>query len=338
MVKNLVFVLGLFILLAILIVPLSQACITLNTYKTEFLPGETMQVEINVDYGKSLSRSIYSSDISLYNSQGNPIQGSFFVLKISDSRYFAWFDVPNQGDYKLKVRAMCGTSYYSEANFNVNKLKSIYYDSLKNTVSGNWDHLNLEEQEISTAALSFDDKLTEESLTMYFSRKDSCINTNCSSKNAALGIISFRDYSTRSQLKNLLDAYQNSFKGNWKIEYNASESSDCTLRYDNTSRGISLFPGISTFDLDFSDVNSSGTTISDDCNPISRKLIFSYKNFARNYSIANNFEIKGIGCWGNNLKNNCDPESTAYSLLALKMAGFEINNQEEAVAWLDENA
>ena len=84
MVKNLVFVLGLFILLAILIVPLSQACITLNTYKTEFLPGETMQVEINVDYGKSLSRSIYSSDISLYNSQGNPIQGSFFVLKISD--------------------------------------------------------------------------------------------------------------------------------------------------------------------------------------------------------------------------------------------------------------
>ncbi len=325
-------------LLMVLLTSLAQACVTLNQYKTEFLPGETMQVEINVDYGKTLSRDIYNSDLFLYNSQGNLVQGSYFVLKISNTKYFAWFDVPNYGNYKLKVRAVCGSSFYSETAFDVNKLKSTYYGSLKDSASGKWKYLTLEENSMVAGALSYDEQLNEEALTAYFSRQDSCINTNCSSKDAALAMIAFRDFSTRSQIKNLVNAYQNGLNGNWKIEFNASDSSDCQLNYSNNSQTISLFPGLTSFDLDFSEVNGSEVVISDNCNAISRKLIFSYKTFVKNYSIANNFALQDVGCWGTNLKSACDGESTAYNLFALKLAGFGINSQEQSISWLEDNA
>lgn len=326
-------------LLLVLSTGLAQACVTLSTYKTEFLPGETMQVEINVDYGKALSRDIYSSDLFLYNSLGNQVQGSYFIIKISNTRYFAWFDVPSSaGDYILKTRAVCGASVFSQTTFKVNRLKSIYYETLKNAASGKWSLLSLEENAIIGAALDYNETLSQEALETYFSRRDSCINTNCSSKNASLGIISFRDFSTRSQIKDLLYAYQNNLEGNWKIEYNSSESSDCQLDYGNTSHAISLFPGINNFELDFSKINGTEVLISDNCNTSSRKLIFSYKNFNKNYSIANNFLLQNKACWGNNLKNNCDAESTAYSLFALELAGFEINDKEQAISWLKANA
>jgi len=328
------------VLISLFIIPLSQACVTLNTYRTEFLPGETMQVEVNVDPGMILSRDIYSSDIYLYDSNNYLISGNFFITKISRGKFFIWFDVPIvKGDYTLRVRSICGTSELVLADFKVLESKNVYYNQIKNQVDGKWSYLSLEENIMAGAALSYNEKLNEDALASFYNRRDSCINTNCSTKNASLAVIAFRDFSTRSQIKDLLEAYQNSLKGTWKVEFISNIAEDCNLSVGNDTRIINTFPGTNNFEIDFSKyLNDEKVLIKDDCNLVSRKLIFSYKDFAKNYSISNNFLISNLGCFGNNLKNTCDPDSTAYALFSLKIAGFNINNYYNAITWLDENA
>jgi hypothetical protein len=336
MVKKVLFIL----ILLLFVIPFSQACITLDKYRQEFLPGETMQVEVDVDPGMNIARDIYYNDLYLYDSNDYLISGNFFITKISKSKFFIWFDVPNvKGDYKLRVRAICGNSELVATDFKVLESKNFYYSSLKNQVSGKWPSLTLEENIMTGAALFFDEELSEDALETFFNRRDSCIKTNCSTKNASLAIISFKDFSTRSQMKDMLEAYQNNLKGDWKVEFVSGISESCNLSVGNDTTLINTFPGKNNFDIDFSDyMNNKQVLISDTCNLNSRKLIFSYKGFTKNFSMGNNFLISNIGCFGNNIKNTCDPDSTAYALFSLKLAGFSITNQNSAIEWLSDNA
>lgn len=340
MVKKIVFVLMLLLFAIPLAITFSQACITLNTYRTEFFPGETMQVEVNTDPGMNLARDIYSSDIYLYDSGDYLVSGNFFITKISSDKYFIWFNVPTlKGDYTLRVRAICGTSGLAPVNFKVLESKNVFYSQMKNQVDGKWGQLSLEENVMAGAAFSFNPDLSQDALASFYNRRDSCINANCSTKNASLAIISFRDFSTKSQMKDLLEAYQNNIKGDWKVEFNSTISQDCNLTVGNDTRIINVYPGNNDFNIDFSKyLNDNQVLIADNCNLSSRKLMFSYKTFTKNFSIGNNFLISNLGCWGNNLKNSCDPDSTAYALFSLKLAGFSITNYGNAVQWLQDNA
>ena len=83
---------------------LSGACLTLSSYKTEFLPKDTMQLEISTEYGRSLVKDLYQSNLFLYK-DGQLISADFYLVKIASGKFFAWFNVPNEGTYTLKVKA-----------------------------------------------------------------------------------------------------------------------------------------------------------------------------------------------------------------------------------------
>jgi hypothetical protein len=318
---------------------MGQACLTLNTYKTEFLPKDTMQLEIGIEYGRSLVKDVYSSDLFLYRN-GQLIHADYYLVKVSSGKFFAWFNVPNEGDYTLKVKAQCDNGFsYTPIEFKVNRPKSVYYDSLIFRVDGKWANLKIDEVALASAALSYDGDLSEEALENYFSRKDSCLNTNCSTKNAALALISFRDFSTRSQLKNRINSYQNNLQGQWFLEYVSGISQDCNLSIGNVTRLLSIFPDKNIISLDLSLYgNSSKVLIADTCNLTSRKILFRYEDIFKNFTISNNFEMQNLACFGNNTKNSCDAESTAYALFSMYVSGFEINDRERAVSWLSNNA
>jgi hypothetical protein len=322
----------------------AESCVSLNTLGNDFLPGETMQLEVNIDPSYS-SRDLYTSDLFLYKMPGNTAAGAdFFLTKVSNTKFFVWFDVPSiAGDYVLKIRELCnGNIIISQIDFKIEKPKSIYYDDLKSKVSGKWGTLSLEENIMAAGALYYNDALRQDAMTTYFSRKDSCVNANCSSKNTALSIIAFKDFATRAQMKNLLDAFQNNLRGTWDLEIVSGESQDCNLSVGfNNTKQINLAPTANRFSLDFSKItnstNETQITISDNCNAISRKVIFTYKNVTKNFSVSNSFTLENPGCFGNGLKNVCDSESTAYALYAMKTAGFSINDEGKAMSWLKEN-
>jgi hypothetical protein len=323
--------------LILFIIPFSQACVTLNTFKTEFLPQETMQMEVNVDYGQQLVKDIYTSDLFLYK-DNQLVNVDYFITKVSSNKFFVWFNVPGEGDYTFKVRASCTNGFiFVPTTFHVNEPKSFYYDSVKSQVDGKWQNLKLDEITLASAALSYDEGMVDDALEAYFSRQDSCINTNCSTKNASLAIISFKDFSTRSQIKNLLDAYQNNLKGTWQLGYNSSYSQDCNLTIGNNTRTLNIFSNNNLIDIDLSSYNGS-VVISDNCNLTDRKIIFKYQDMSKNFTIANNYLASNLGCFGNNLKSACDPESTAYALFSMYIAGFDINDKDNVVAWLSSNA
>lgn len=318
------------------------SCISAHIIEDDFLPGETMQIEIDVD--SSASRDIYTNDLFLYKMPENMLVGAdFFLTKVSNTKFFAWFDVPIiPGDYTLKIREVCnGNIIITPINFKIEMPKSIYYYDLKNRVNGKWSTLSLEENIMAAGALYYDDVIRQEAMSVYFSRKDSCVNVNCSTKNAALSIIAIKDFATRAQMKNVLDAFQNNLRGSWSLEITASEAQDCNLSIgSNNTQVINLAPTANRFDLDFSDnvtINATQISISDTCNAVSRKVIFSYKNATKNFSVSNSFILENPGCFGNGLKNSCDPESTAYAIYALKLAGFNVNDEEKAKLWLKDN-
>ena len=181
----------------------ADSCVSLNPSRTDFLPGETMQLEVNIDLSYA-SRELYVSDLFLYKIPENtPVGANFFLTKISDTKYFVWFDVPNIiGNYVLKVRETCnGNIVLSQTGFSIEEPKDIYYDNLESKVSGKWSTLSLEENIMAAGALSYNNALEQDAMTAYFSRKDSCVNVNCSSKDAALSMIAFKDFATRAQMK-----------------------------------------------------------------------------------------------------------------------------------------
>ncbi len=332
-----VFIAGLIIFIFGLV--MSQACLTLSTYKTEFLPKDTMQLEIGAEYGHSLVKDIYSSDLFLYK-DGQLINADYYLVKVSSEKFFAWFNVPNEGDYILKVKAQCDTGFtYTPIEFKVNRPKSVYYDSLTDRVDGKWSSFKVDEVALASAALSYNSRLFQDALENYFSRKDSCLNTNCSTKSAALALISFRDFSTRSQLKNLINSYQNNLQGQWFLEYESKISQDCNLSIENTTRILNIVPDKNIISIDLSGYsNMSKVLIVDGCNLSSRKIVFRYGGVFKNFTISNNFEMPNLACFGNNTKNACDPESTAYALFSLYVSGFDINDKDKAVSWLSNNA
>jgi len=298
-----------------------------------------MQVEISTEYGRSLVKDIYSSNLFLYK-DSQLISADFYLIKIASGKFFAWFNVPNEGKYTLKVKAQCDSGFtYVPIDFKVNRPKSVYYNALTDRVDGKWATLKVDEIALAGAALSYDERLSQDAIEEYFERKDSCININCSTKSAALALISFKDFSTRSQIKNLIDSYQNNLRGQWMIEYESKISQDCNRSIENNTQELSIFSDKNIFSIDLSSYsNLSKVLITDTCNLTSRKLIFKYEEYMKNFTISNNFEMPNLACFGNNTKNACDPESTAYALFSLYVSGFDINDKDKAVSWLSNNA
>ena len=126
------------------------------------------------------------------------------------------------------------------------------------------------------------------------------------------------------------------------MEIVTGEAQTCNLSIGNNNTiQINLAPTANTFPLDFSSVinstNETQVTISDSCNATSREVVFTYENATKIFNVSNSFTLNSPGCFGSGLKSACDPESTAYALYAMNLDGFSVNDESEAISWLQNN-
>ncbi|MCL6500557.1 MAG: hypothetical protein K6T16_00800 [Candidatus Pacearchaeota archaeon] len=314
-------------------------CIALKLAKTEYLPKETAQVEIDAN----VMRDVLASDIFLYRGT-TLLPTTFFTSKVTDTKFFLWFDLaPEPGEYSLRVRGYCkdGNLYVANIPIPVRKSVGAMYDSLRTKVEGKWRMLSLEEHILSAGALSY--VLHRDSLDEFRNRSDSCIHKECNTKLNALTLISFKDSVIRQQMQDALEASQNYVKGNWKLKIYSVEPQKCNLTLNETIT-LDIDEGENSFDLSLNPSAEPEIKVALGCEEsVSAKIVNSYGKYNRTFERAGRtlqFLINNKGCWGAGIRTECNNDATAYTLLSLAIAdAIDLNGSHAAaVDWLRSNA
>ncbi|HDI03228.1 MAG TPA: hypothetical protein ENF67_01675, partial [Candidatus Pacearchaeota archaeon] len=192
-----------FLSLLIFLSSFSFADITIKTSKTSYLPSETLQLEIEGNFTKSLSIDnifFYRNDLRLPT--------AVFLSKINDKRYFVWFDLPKEpGIYKIRVIGYCNQLCIAEKRIEIVKPVAYMYESLS---SLELEKLPLKTFILASKALSYEDETRKKAESIYRKREDACINSYCSTENLALSILAFPNF--REELTKKLKAYERSNK------------------------------------------------------------------------------------------------------------------------------
>lgn len=318
-------------------------CISLKLAQASYLPQETVQLEIDA----AVIKDIPASDVFLYKGETR-IPVNIFISKVSDTKYFSWFDLPfGEGNYSVKVRGNCKDGFYvADVKFRVEPTISSKYNELKTLVENKFLSLTLEEHIISAMALA-DDKVAEQALTDYVERKDSCLNANCSTKLNSMTLMAFKDSLLRQKMLDAVEASQNYVnKGIWKLKVNSAIAQECTLSINNETSNISLVYGTNNFDLNFSNVTTETISVKVSCGSgVNGKLNYTYKQFSKEFElIPEGITINNNGCFALNFAKafvSCDKDATTYALLALaKSNKFDVNSTAHisAISWLNKNA
>ena len=161
----------------------NASCISMKIAKASYLPQETLQLEVDAE----VSYDFTTSDISLYRDT-TKLPTALFLSKISSTKWFSWMDLPSQaGDYAIKIKGTCkdGRIYTEEKTFEVLTPLAIRYENFKAEIGNAFERLPLETHILAAGALS-SDALVSEALKDYAQRSDSCLNSNCTTKNLAL--------------------------------------------------------------------------------------------------------------------------------------------------------
>lgn len=324
------------------------ACINIGIAKTSYFPQETVQLEINAE----LIKDITTSDVFLYRGD-TKIPTNIFLSKISNNKWFAWFDLPGTtGDYNIKVRGNCkdGSFYVASMPLEVEMTIGSSYNELKNNVKDRFSSLSLEEHLLSAIALQ-DSELAEQALTAFTERTDSCLKVNCSTKFNSLTLMAFKDSLLRQKMLDAIEASQNYIKkGSWTLKLNSETQQECNVSINNVVTNISLAIGENNIDLDYSNVSDDVVLVKAMCqNSVNGKLIYVYKQFSKEFAqngTALQFSLDNRGCFVSDfnkvfINGNCNNETTAYALLALKKTN-KFNEAYEAhrvaVSWLSSQA
>jgi hypothetical protein len=157
----------LFLFVILFLLPSTNAlCPEITLGKTEFIPEETFQVEMNGNF----MRDIVSNDISIVRQSDNvrlPLDIS--VVKISDSKFFAFFDLPSlinldsSEDYLIKVSALCSEGFRVRSQvFTIKKPITRYYKDLENEIGNLWPYIPVLEHAAALATFSHDITIYEQ--------------------------------------------------------------------------------------------------------------------------------------------------------------------------------
>ena len=339
--KYLFLVLILVFLLAITNVK-AEECIDLGIAKTEYLPKETVQIEVNAD----LIRDILLNDVGFYRASSR-LPVNFFISKITETKYFIWFDLPSEpGNYFFRMKGVCqdGKWHTITLPVKIKKTKASLYENLRPKVEDNWLSLTLEEHILSAAAMSH--IFYDEALIAYLGRSDSCFGGGCNTKHNSLTLISFKDSLIRQKMQDYIEASQNYVKGEWNLEIISGESQQCSITKNDGTIQINLSSGLNTINLDLSNMTNDQINIVINCEKeVDGKLIFNYKYLTKEFESQGTgtyllFNLENSGCWGSGLRNGCEMESTLYALLSLAMTNkLDKNNtaHNAAIYWLNQN-
>lgn len=287
------------ILLIMLLVPTAKAlCPEIILTKSSFLPEETFQVEIKGDF----QRTIVASDISIKRLEDNtrlPVDIS--VVKISNSKFFAFFDIPslninNYEDYKIEVGALCTEGFRVKSKiFTIKKPIWKYYYDLENQVKDLWQYQDVETHASALAAFSHDSVMYEQGRQAFNNRN--CPN-NCNSFTNSLAAIATKENEFVLWLQN-------------NLKTNARDHAYSILALD-----------IAGEEINSSDIEWLKTEAIED----EEKAILTYLTKEYYLSLASRQSVNGY--W---LKSGSpDVKTTSLAVFALKNIG-ELNNTEKII-------
>ncbi len=173
------FLIVIFCLSSVSVQSVQALCPEIILGKTIFIPEETFQAEIKGDF----NRDITAGDISLFRKEDNvKLPVDVFITKISDTKFFAFFDIPNLNidvseDYEIKVAALCVEGFRVRTkDFTIKKTIASYYQDLKTEIGGLWPYLSVEDHASALAAFSYDAEYYEQGRQKFNSKNcpDNC--------------------------------------------------------------------------------------------------------------------------------------------------------------------
>ena len=314
-----------FLSLLIFLSSFSFADITIKTSKTSYLPSETLQLEIEGNFTKSLSVDnifFYRNDLRLPT--------AVFLSKINDKRYFVWFDLPKEpGIYKIRVIGYCNQLCIAEKRIEIVKPVAYMYESLS---SLELEKLPLKTFILASKALSYEDETRKKAESIYRKREDACINSYCSTENLALSILAFPNF--REELTKKLKAYE---RTNKNLFLEIKGEGKCTFSKNNETTNLNVNKSL------IINISSDGNiNIRINCTEnITARFFYSFENLTKEIGMKSGksivFERESKHCWGEGFKDECKEKETSLALLALKISK-ELDDVDKALLWLKNNS
>ncbi|MBS3073656.1 hypothetical protein J4465_02580, partial [Candidatus Pacearchaeota archaeon] len=190
----------------------SAECISTTIAKQDYLPSETIQVEIL----SSASREIKTTDLMLYNYDVQAYT-QFNLIKLSNQKYFLFFDIPqSSGDYYLKIKNYCNDNLETYSTKIITKEPiERFYSSLKDSLKNNLYSVSLDQIVLAGKIFQYDKEFHEQIYSAYTSRADNCIKKECDAQWISLSSIAFPII--KEQMINKIREREILITGQWKI-------------------------------------------------------------------------------------------------------------------------
>ncbi len=294
--------------------------IIISTYREDYRPLETVQAEIIID--KEPLGDIKTSNLE-FSKNNNAIGAIFYIEKLTNKRYFVYFDIPSvdSGDYTFRIK---------DVNFvenNILKKSSGEIVIKVNDINPGFKYLSenqnndgsfgdITKTSLSALALKNTERQKSEMAISYLVNNQDptgCFpKGNCNVKDTAFSLIAFKEFDQNYiKTKNWLRDASNNFElGLWKLK----------LEGNGICGNINLNGAY--------EIQIENKIINFTCNnQVDFELIHTY--LGNSYIIkeytGNNFSyvIDDSGCYGLKYKEKCDYLSTLYASWALN----EINEE-----------
>lgn len=305
----------------------SAECISTTISKEDYLPSETVQVEIL----STASKEIKTTDLMLYNYDVQAYT-QFNLIKLSNQKYFLFFDIPqSSGDYYLKIKNYCNNNLetYSAKIITKEPIER-FYSNLKDSLKNNLYSVSLDQIVLAGKIFQYDKEFHEQMYSAYTNRPDNCIKKECDIQWISLSSIAFPII--KEQMLNKIREREISIAGQWKIILQ-DPSSRCNLSI-NGGNETELVSSI----LDLTGYNQNPIILSLRCeNQTTAKITHIQGNASKEFNFTRNgdilsYNIENTGCYSKIAGGSCDINSTIYSLLALKENNYPIN--QGTLSWL----
>ncbi len=328
-----------FLLLATFIISISNAsAFEIKIAKTNYLPEETFQAEISGDFMEELA----IDNIFFYKDEKEfPL--AFYLFQISNEKYFVYVDLPTiAGNYSFAIKNILykeegklkGES--KKVNFVVRKSISSIYDEISKI---DWQKHDIETISFALLALSYDKELSEEGKQILLGKsyENTCWPSICKVKETSLALLALSrvGYDTAKIEEWLADAQNNLDIGLWDLVLGGAADKQCQLSINGKKQIVNLS---STITLDLKNKGEQ-VNITINCS-VDAKIVHTYKGKLHEFSMkkgaTTSIILNNKKCFGQGYRNECDIESTALALFALKEIGKDIDSK--ALTWLANNA
>ncbi|MBS3090485.1 hypothetical protein J4433_01810 [Candidatus Pacearchaeota archaeon] len=324
------------------LLPLNYA-FEIKTSKMSYLTGETFLAEVNAEFIEQLA----AKNIFFYKNN-QEIEPAFYILQASKQQYFIWVNLQDTGNYSFVIKNMLykenGVLKGDEkgVEFEVEPSINVLYQSLIQTVKSKWPS-SIDENALSLMALSYDDALVSAGRAVLMSKSkdggECWPKASCNVKETSLAIMALDKMNIAVKTEWLVDSQNNLDLGLWNLQINSASQQECKLLINTESQTLNLSQSTNTIELDLKSKPETAS-IKVNCSIVSGKIIHTYLGRITEFpmQIQSNeagIELNNKKCFGAGYRSECDSESTAYAVLALKSIDAE---KTKAVEWLKKNA